>query len=242
MKGIVFFTTLIFSSLFLSSCLIGGANSGQDSLHILTSELDIETDNFDSRRTQLCENSSECIDSCEDVYGDDDEDEDKVEACIKLSYRIAMQFEEILETIENPTDSGLRNINDRAFEELLDISLEPWVDAVRRVSQSEARSLLVWIAREDEISSAIKKAYENYETEFDKYEGVHQLFKKLTNSVFCEDFYGYNLIDGARVYVNFTRTVTVSANTFRSIGEGTDAINIFSGFCPERDIFGNYLW
>ena len=186
MRKIIFFTALLFTYLlFLPACLFGGGGGFGNDLIVSTSET--ESDRTRDRRSvsgnELCRDDNNCEDICEDVYDDasDEENDGKVETCQELRYRIAIQFEDIMEALEEPYESNLRNIDHKAFSEFLDVSLEPWIRSTRSVSNSEAEALLVWVARERKISDAIDEAYQNYEREYDKFEGVANLFEEIAS-------------------------------------------------------------
>lgn len=188
MKKIIFFTALLFTYLlFLPACLFEGGGFGND-LSFLVSET--ESDKTRDGRSDsggLCRDDNDCEDICEDVYDDasDEENDGKIEACGDLKYRIAIQFESIMEALESPYESSLRNIDHKIFLEFLDVSLEPWIRSTRprSVSNSEAEDLLVWVAKEKRISDAIVEAYQNYEREYDKFEGVANLFEKIASEL-----------------------------------------------------------
>lgn len=176
--NIKFIAVMVFFSLFISSCYFRGI---EDNIHIAS-----EAESNRSKRsrvrniTGLCKDYRECEDVCEEVYNDEGEEENegKVDACIKLRYKTAMQFEEIVEILEEPENS-LKNIETSVFSDFLDISLAPWVEKAKEASSSEAKELLIWIAKESRISQSIKKAYENFERDFSLYEGVDSLFNEI---------------------------------------------------------------
>ena len=186
MKKIYFWPMMLFSALCMPSCYFGGV---ADSSHLIVSASETELkDNRgkrDSNKGGDCEEDNGCEDVCEDVYNDEDEEENegKVETCIKLRYKIAIQFEDIMDILEEPYDSNLENIDEKAFTEFLDVSVQPWVTAIKKVGGSnEVKALLSWIAKESGISRAIEEAYKNYEIDFDKYEGLIELFEELENT------------------------------------------------------------
>ncbi len=145
-----------------------------------------------SGSSKACEGHRDCENMCEDVYDDgDEEDEGKVEACLEVNYKTAIQFKDILEALRDPSDSKLRNIEHRAFSKFLDVSVAPWVEeAVDRASRSDAEILLTWIAKERNVANAIVSAYSNYETEFDLYEGVEELLGEIRSVSSCSGFCG----------------------------------------------------
>ena len=131
----------------------------------------------------LCKEDDDCEDICEDVYDPEEDDQNfgKVETCLELPYDTVREFRYIMNFLEDPYASDLRNINGRVFSKLLDISVEPWVRSTvsREVNTSEAATLLIWVARETDISTAIVDAYRNREREFNLYEGVANLFEEI---------------------------------------------------------------
>ncbi|MCY4321308.1 MAG: hypothetical protein OXC37_02740 [Bdellovibrionaceae bacterium] len=182
----ILYLLLFISSLSLFSCAF---TSGEGSENLIIARSSIDVNERDRReraeRNNIgdCENNSECEEICEDVYDPDgdEEDEGKVERCLEVSYNIAITFEDILDILEEPYYADLREIESKDFEEFLDVSLAPWIEATRKLNNQEAEDILNWVAREDDISSAITRAYENGE-DFDLYEGMTNLFKEVIPS------------------------------------------------------------
>ena len=189
MKQTFFYLFLLVSPLFLSSCLLGGGGAS-DSFIIAKSAIDTKEKNKrdrnrsnDSNRGE-CGEEDDCEEICEEVYNEDGdrENEGKVERCLELPYKTAINFEDILEVIEEPYYDDLKNIESKHFEEFLDISIAPWVEKTKRLNNEEAENLLRWIASESNISKALESASENYE-DFELYEGVEQLFEEIAPSL-----------------------------------------------------------
>ena len=184
MNKVNFLGITVFISLSLTTCVWNndGFNSG---LIVARSETDLDRNN--GRRDTAsgkCEEYRDCERGCEEVYDPDNEEENlgKVDACIDLPYNTAIYFEDFLDILEDPHESDLRRIAenyDRAFSDFLDISRQPWVDALDSVSNSEAEYLLIWIAKYPRISQAIYDANENLEKDLPLYEGVAELFKEV---------------------------------------------------------------
>ena len=187
MKKISFWIIIIFISLFLPSCLInpGGFDSR---LMVAASETELTRSEEAARRgsynDNLCKDDRDCREVCEDVYDEDDEQVWNRKTCMELRYETAVQFKDILDIIKEPYNSSLKNVDEKAFSKFLDVSLAPWVTATNRLKNSEAEALLVWIAREERIGTAIAKAYENYEIGYDLFEGVENLFDEIGQ---CDD-------------------------------------------------------
>ena len=195
MKKIKFLIIMIFISLFLPSCIIGG---GGDQIGVHPSETDLNAGKTDTNRESIsgrCESYKRCEKVCEEVYDEDEDEENegKVEACVALRYNVAIHFEHIFEVLDDRdklNHSNLKNIAEEQsniFREFLNVSVAPWVNKVRRVGSSEAKDLLIWIARYKRISEAIYDSYKkNLEKEFDRYEGVNSLFSEIggcTNNI-----------------------------------------------------------
>ena len=184
MKQIFFYLCLLISPLILSSCMVGGGSS--DSLIIAKSAIDTTEEKkrdrkeSDERNRGECGEDRDCEDVCEEVYNDegDRENEGNVERCLELPYSTAINFEQILEIIEEPYYADLINIEEKDFEDFLEISVAPWVEKTKRLSNEEAENLLKWIASESKVASAIRRAYDRYE-DFDLYEGLQQLFEEI---------------------------------------------------------------
>ena len=164
----------------MSACVM---DSSLSSPLILASE---DEPDEDRRRSSSevggkCDEDGDCTEICEDVY-DPEGDEEKnglVDTCVELKYKTVMQFEKIMEALEEPYDSNLRNINSSAFKSFLDVSVGPWVTEVKKASETQSKRLLAWIAKDKKISKAIVKGFENFESDYDQYEGVKEMLEAL---------------------------------------------------------------
>ncbi len=182
MKNIIYSIGIIFASLlFLSSCVWGGLDPGISIASETTSDQDDESD-----RGGLCEGDSGCEDICEDVYDDNDNDDDdgKIELCLDLPYKTAIQFEDIIDILEEPSNSLLRGIKSKVFSKFLGVSLGPWISATDdSISDSEAKALLAWVVHGKGIAQAIVNAYKDTYENYVQYEGIDNLFKEIAGSV-----------------------------------------------------------
>ena len=230
MKKTVFFTTLILAmSLFLQACQFGG---GGNVAEFFSSETGKKSKNTSSGQ-ELCKYDNECEETCEEIYDDshDEENDGKVDACAELRYDLVMEFKNIMDALEDPYESKLKNIDHSDFFEFLDISVEPWVRSTeaREISPSQAEDLLVWVARENRISDALTRAYQNYETDFDKFEGVANLFEQVApNFTSCsgEDR------DCAEMFHAITETSIAGSHTsFRDIVEESSSSHGEAIYC-----------
>ena len=180
------FYLLLFSALFLTSCFRLGSGGGGGQIIVSASETDIDRKKKKRTRSNAgsgikCFEDRRCAQSCEDVYDEDDEDEWKVETCGNKRYNIAIHFEDIDEILDDPAVASLREIDERAFDTFMDISVKPWVEATERITEKTAKIFLSWVASKSKISQAIQKGYNTdiRETEFDKYEGMNNLFEEI---------------------------------------------------------------
>lgn len=229
MKHLRFLTVFILTVLFLPSCTFDDANSGS-AITVLPSEVEGDKSNNTRSTThgKVCDDNKKCIDSCEEVYDPDGDDEDygKVETCVELSYRVAIEFEDMLDILEEPYDSNLRNIEGKTFDAFLDISIAPWEEVTSDHDKDESKVVLAWVARESKIASAIVNASKNYEAEFDAYEGMINLFKNIgIGDTECEE-----LCDG------MMDSIVGSATSFLDIIEET---NNASAQCIAKTILEN---
>jgi len=252
--NIKIFILIMFSVGLLSSCVWDNSQLGN--VAVIPSETDLASDGQKSKlrskssksTSGRCEDHKSCIDNCEDVYetsDNDDDEDDKVDACTELSYRIAIQFEDILEVLEEPTDRGLRNIEQRAFDKFVDISIDPWVETMRDLNNdAEAERVLSWVARDSSIAGSLIKAYNNYE-DVDEYEGLIELFEQVGTGSGCTE-----LCNGMKVGIAGNRSfydIAISTSNggaqdiMLEILEGEDACTVpgtggftakFEGACP----------
>ena len=113
------------------------------------------------------------------------------------------------------------------FFEFLDVSLAPWVEITKSTSKSESETLLIWIARNLEISEAIVDAYHNYEREFDLYEGVQNLFEDIGSGK-----------DADGKVEDCDRTIMGSSKKFKDIFKeikNCDAMKIYIEVCADNE-------
>lgn len=230
MKKTVLFTTLIFAiSFFLPACLLEGGGGVIDRF---ASEDERRRDSGSNSEQDLCKYDDECEEICEEVYDEsrDEENDGNVDACVELRYDRVIQFEYIMDALEDPFESKLKNIDDDDFFEFLEISVEPWVRSTKEsVSNSEAEALLVWVAREDDISNALTRAYQNYEKDFDKFEGVTNLFEEIApHFTTCSD----DNKDCAEIFHAITEVAIVgSQSSFQDIVKDTSSFSGQTIYC-----------
>ena len=184
-----YITGLFFFFLF-SGCFVTGGGYDHGLLVAASESGDGAGQNFRSPKQRFysgrtCEDDGACVDICEDIFLDDDDDEYKVERCMRTNASLVYKFEDLLETLEDPfSELSLKEIDSKVFGAFLNISLKPWIDDLTDVSHSEARLLLGWIASESGISREIQSVYyfqhESIQPYY-KYEGVENLLKEIEN-------------------------------------------------------------
>ena len=131
--------------------------------------------NYFGRAGETCDEDDRCRDVCEELYDDDDGAQ---EDCFLLKEDVVDQLEEIVQTLEDdPTMGQLRRIDYKMFTLLMELSVEPWVKALRRSGRDEAELILTWIARDREISKIVSDYGSKGNYIFKHYAGLSQLLK-----------------------------------------------------------------
>lgn len=129
--------------------------------------------NYFGKAGETCDEDDRCRDVCEELYDDDDGAQ---EDCFLLKEDVVDQLEEIVQTLEDdPTMGQLRRIDYKMFTLLMELSVEPWVKALRRSSKDEAELILTWIARDREISQIVYDYGSKGNYIFKDYAGLREL-------------------------------------------------------------------
>ena len=171
--------------LFLTGCILGNPfeGGGQGSLIVEHSKSGPEKASNRTRGLKgICIDDNSCVDICEDIYGDSDDEEEsegRVERCLKLSYSVVDSFEKIEKALDDPAYSKFQNIETRDFSDFLDVSLEPWIEYIGDMKKSESEVVLRWIASEKRVADAIISAHKNNEDQ-ELYDGVAKLLSDLS--------------------------------------------------------------
>lgn len=192
-KLIQLFILIAAEIIFLTGCFFGGlSGANQGSLIIGASKAGKGAKSLSRSRDlrEKCEDSNDCIDICEDTYGEfssdsDEENEGRVERCLELSYSTVDSFEMIVEALEDPAFSRFQNINLGDFDDFLDVSLKPWIEYIKQMRRSDSEILLRWIASEKRAAQGIISAYQNYE-DIDQYDGVYKMLQNLAPDLSVE--------------------------------------------------------
>ena len=102
----------------------------------------------DSTREELCEESARCENDCDDMFSGRAE-----KTCLKLPTRLVYDFTELLEFTE---DGDIDEIDSEVLECLLDIDIKEFVDAVEKMSRSEAEEFLAEIADNEDLAEVFQ--------------------------------------------------------------------------------------
>lgn len=167
---------------FLTGCVFGGFSPNRGgSLIIGASKDDPEKSKRSSATAGICEDDLDCVDICEDIYGDsrdEEESEGRVERCLGLTYKTVDAFEDIIEALEDPAYSKFQNLDAKYFADFLYVSVEPWIEFIKSMGRTESEIVLRWIASEKGVSNGIESAYDNYE-DVEDYDGVYKLLMDI---------------------------------------------------------------
>ena len=181
-----FYFLIAVQIVFLTGCVFGGFSPNSQGALIIGASKDGEEDKTSNRSRDLkgkCEDDNDCIDICEDTYGEfssdsDEENEGRVERCLDLSYSVVDSFEDIVEALEDPAYSKFQNLETRNFGHFLNVSVKPWIEYIKDMRRSDSEIVLRWIASERRVADGIVTAYSNYE-DIEQYDGVFKLLMDL---------------------------------------------------------------
>ena len=119
-----------------------------------------------------CEGDKDCEELCDEIY-DRKRDRDD---CEDLSTRQVEILAEIHELLEDPDEDTLEGLDKDAFEALINISIEPLDDLVNKYTRSESKSMLAWIASDEEAAAIFAKEDDEF-----------KIFKKLLGEIKNDD-------------------------------------------------------
>ena len=168
----------------LTACNFGGGN------RVLVSRQGSQYFNSGGRGsssgTEACKDSGDCEGACYEIYVDESKKSTGGEAdavkCAELSFNTVKDFYEvIMDSLERSDELPLSQINSRTFSQFLEISRGPWAKTTDEISDDERENILIWIARNAEIATAII-SNQKPEREIEDYEGMKNLFK---NKKYC---------------------------------------------------------
>ena len=130
-----------------------------------------------------CEGDEDCEEICKDIYNRRSVRED----CIELSAEQVDKLDEIYEAFENPSDDDLEEIDPEDFELFVEIDLRPLDTLIGKLSSSEAKRVLAWIADDEAIA-------EVFQEEDDDYDLLKELLDALGGTL--QDALGKTVADG----------------------------------------------
>ena len=119
-----------------------------------------------------CEWDEDCEDICKDIYNRRSVRDD----CMELPVKQVEKLEEIYETFENPSDNDLASIDSVDFETFVEIDLRPLDTLIGKLSSSEAKRVLAWIADDPDIA-------EVFQEEDDEYDLLKKLLQNLNPDI-----------------------------------------------------------
>ena len=123
-------------------------------------------------KTKECSTDEDCEEICDDIF---DRRKDK-EDCEELPIAQVQRFEDLYETLKDPDEEGLRDINLEDLEVLMNVSIEPIDDVVKGLSRREVEDVLSWIAEEETVANLFEK-------EDDDFAILEALLKAIHNDV-----------------------------------------------------------
>ena len=110
------------------------------------------------RRTGECGKDRKCQDICDDIFRSRRDREE----CEELSIADAKRMEHIFKVLEDPDTDDLAELDTEDLEFLFDISSGPLEKAVDKMSQSEKKKFLIWMAETPDIAQVIEDAEDDF--------------------------------------------------------------------------------
>lgn len=93
----------------------------------------------------VCNDSSQCRDTCKDIFSSNSHRDD----CYELPEELVNRFEDVIEAVE---DGEVEDIDEFAAECLLDIEEDEIVRAIRKLSSSKAKQFFIDLVEEDDLA------------------------------------------------------------------------------------------
>ena len=116
-------------------------------------------DDSRSRRSGAdCAGDDDCEEMCEDIYRKRKDKED----CEELSQNQVEFLAEIYDTLEDPNDDNLDEIDLDDLKVFIGISIEPLDKLIGRYSRREARETLAWIAAKPDVALIFSKEDDDF--------------------------------------------------------------------------------
>ena len=106
-----------------------------------------------------CEGDDDCEDICKDIYSRRSVRDD----CLELAAEQVEKLWEIYEIFENPREDDLEDIDPEDLETFVEIDLRPLDTLIGKLTSSEAKRVLVWIAVEPDVTEVFKDEDDDYD-------------------------------------------------------------------------------
>ena len=138
------------------------------------------------KRSSICLGSIDCEEICEEIF----EDYGVVDKCFDLKEDLVFDFEEMLDIFDTDvTYPSLKILDGDVFRDLMELSVEHWVNLTQNIDDSEARAILAWIASDNDVAEVILEygSTGNY-AGFDSYEGLEELMKEVGSGAGCSKY------------------------------------------------------
>ena len=122
---------------------------------------DRSRDRSSSSRSGECDDKkSKCEEICKDIFSNRHHRED----CEELSLSDVEEMEEVVKVLQNPSKSDLEDLNLDALKDLLDISSDPLLKAIKKwKSPSKRERFLAWFARDSSAGEIIIDAEDDFD-------------------------------------------------------------------------------
>lgn len=101
-----------------------------------------------------CAADKECEEICDDIFK---HRADSKECSETLPIRQVEFLQDVYDVLKEPSKDDLENINLDDLKILLDISTEPVETLAGRMSDTEVKRVLIWLAKDDEAVEAVQK-------------------------------------------------------------------------------------
>ena len=138
--------------------LVDGGDRDRDRNRRDRNDRDDNRDRNRPQRTGECGKDRICKEICKDIFRSRKDRED----CEEFSIADVERMEDVFKILEKPNANDLAEMDAEDLEFLLYISSKPLEKAVDKMSQSEKKRFLVWMAEDSEGAQIIANAEEDY--------------------------------------------------------------------------------
>ena len=113
---------------------------------------------YTDRRTGECGKERKCEEICDDIFRSRKDREE----CEEFSIADVKNMDAVWEVLEDPDEDDLEDLDTEYLDMLLGISPKPLETAVGRMSQSEKKKFLSWLATDAEATQIIEDAEDDF--------------------------------------------------------------------------------